>query len=66
MSMFPLQSRLTNITAKDDKEAIDSSNIIDERTRGATKEQGTYTEPGDEEGLGGPDDGVSRVSGGPN
>jgi hypothetical protein len=36
---------------KDEKDAIDSSNIIDERTRGATKKAGTYTEPSDEEGL---------------
>ncbi|KAK6430322.1 hypothetical protein LTR95_013523 [Oleoguttula sp. CCFEE 5521] len=45
---------------KDDKEAIDSSNIIDgSRTRGA-KPAGTYQEPGDEEGLPGPEDGTSR------
>lgn len=31
----------------DEKDAIDSSNIIEERTRGA-KPAGTYTEPGDE------------------
>lgn len=30
---------------------MDQSNIISERTRGATKASGTYTEPGDEEGL---------------
>ncbi|KAF2828489.1 hypothetical protein CC86DRAFT_437794 [Ophiobolus disseminans] len=36
---------------RDEKDAIDSSNIIEERTRGATKEAGTYTEPSDEEGL---------------
>lgn len=51
---------------KDDVNAIDSGNIIEDRTRGAAKGQGTYTEPGDEEGLGGPDDGRSRVAGGPN
>ncbi|KAH7400712.1 hypothetical protein DE146DRAFT_471350 [Phaeosphaeria sp. MPI-PUGE-AT-0046c] len=34
---------------KDENDAIDRSNIIDERTRGATKKSGTYTEPGDEE-----------------
>lgn len=28
---------------------MDTSNIIDERTRGATKPAGTYQEPGDEE-----------------
>lgn len=52
-------------TAKDEADAIDESNIIDERTRGVVKEGG-YAEPGDEEGLGGPDDGRSRVAGGPN
>ncbi|KAI1678989.1 hypothetical protein KJE20_11171 [Pyrenophora tritici-repentis] len=36
---------------RDEKDAIDSSNIIEERTRGATKTSGTYREPGDEEGL---------------
>jgi hypothetical protein len=35
--------------AQDEKDAIDESNIISERTRGATKEAGTYAEPGDEE-----------------
>ena len=50
--------------ARDDTEAIDKSNIIDQRTRGATK-KGAYREPGDEEGLPGPDDGTSAVSGGP-
>jgi hypothetical protein len=38
-------------TERDEKDAIDTSNIIDERTRGATKKAGTYTEPSDEEGL---------------
>jgi hypothetical protein len=42
---------LTTCTERDDKEAIDRSNIIDSRTRGATKKAGTYQEPGDEEGL---------------
>jgi hypothetical protein len=37
------------IAEKDDADAIDESNILDERTRGAAKE--TYREPGDEEGL---------------
>ncbi|KAF2033628.1 hypothetical protein EK21DRAFT_58318 [Setomelanomma holmii] len=49
--------------AKDDNEAIDESNILDERTRGATKKAGTYTEPSDEEGIddltAGGDDGTS-------
>jgi hypothetical protein len=57
---------LTSPTEADEKNAIDQSNIIDERTRGATKSAGTYQEPGDEEGLPGPEDGTSRVAGGPN
>lgn len=53
-----------NITPseRDDINAIDSSNIIEDRTRGAAKQQGTYTEPGDEEGLPGPEDGTSRIA----
>jgi len=35
--------------ARDDSEAIDTSNIINSRTRGAAKKPGTYVEPGDEE-----------------
>ncbi|OCL09178.1 hypothetical protein AOQ84DRAFT_388365 [Glonium stellatum] len=46
---------------RDENEAIDQSNIIESHTRGATKKAGTYTEPGDEEGLPGPDDGTSTV-----
>ncbi|KAF2727429.1 hypothetical protein EJ04DRAFT_451347 [Polyplosphaeria fusca] len=46
---------------QDDKEAIDSDNIIDSRTRGATKQAGTYAEPGDDEGLPGPEDGTSAI-----
>jgi hypothetical protein len=46
---------------RDDNEAIDQSNIIDGRTRGA-KPAGGYGEPGDEEGLPGPDDGTSSVA----
>lgn len=39
------------ITAeRDDKEAIDKSNIVEERTRGA-KPTGQYREPSDTEGL---------------
>jgi hypothetical protein len=58
---------ITNSTTEaDEKNAIDQSNIIDERTRGATKSSGTYQEPGDEEGLPGPEDGTSAVAGGPN
>jgi Histone chaperone domain CHZ len=49
--------------AKDDKDAIDESNIIGGRTRGA-KPSGGYTEPGDNEGLPGPEDGTSAVTGG--
>ena len=36
--------------ARDDADAIDESNIIGGRTRGA-KPSGGYREPGDEEGL---------------
>lgn len=46
--------------ARDDNEAIDKSNIIEgERTRGA-KRSGGYREPGDEEGLPGPENGASQ------
>lgn len=34
--------------AQDDREAIDESNIMDERTRNAAKPRGTYQEPGDD------------------
>lgn len=54
---------LLTCSERDDADAIDKSNIIDDRTRGAVKD---YQEPGDEEGLGGPDDGRSAVAGGPN
>ncbi|OTB01294.1 hypothetical protein M426DRAFT_25744 [Hypoxylon sp. CI-4A] len=37
--------------ARDDKDAIDESNIIGERTRHAKPATGTYRQPGDEEGL---------------
>lgn len=47
--------------ARDEQEAIDEDNVISSRTRGATKKAGTYTEPGDEEGLPGPEDGTSTV-----
>lgn len=43
---------------RDEKDAMDQSNIVEGRTRGAAKE--SYTEPGDEEGLPGPDNGTSR------
>ena len=49
---------------QDEREAIDKSNILKgDRTRHATKPAGTYREPGDEEGLPGPDDGTSNVRG---
>ena len=51
-----------NRTEADDKNAIDQGNVIGERTRGAAKKSGTYQEPGDEEGLPGPEDGTSRVA----
>lgn len=48
-------------TVRDDAEAIDESNIISGgRTRGA-KPTGGYAEPGDEEGLPGPEDGTSSI-----
>jgi hypothetical protein len=50
---------LIKCSVQDDKEAIDSSNIIESRTRGAAKKAGTYAEPGDYEGLPGPEDGTS-------
>jgi hypothetical protein len=46
---------------RDDTEAIDESNIVSGRTRGATQPKGTYTEPGDEEGLPS-DDGTSSTN----
>jgi hypothetical protein len=52
----------TNGGDSDEKDAIDSSNILDERTRHATKKAGTYTEPGDEEGLGAAADGSDGTS----
>lgn len=66
LPFFDITHELTHPSEADEKDAIDQSNIIDERTRGATKASGTYQEPGDEEGLPGPDDGTSRVAGGPN
>jgi hypothetical protein len=64
--LLPVNTPLTSPPEADEKNAIDESNIIEERTRGATKSAGTYQEPGDEEGLPGPEDGTSRVAGGPN
>lgn len=58
--MGTLKKHSTDHTAeRDEANAIDESNIIDERTRGAAKDKGSYTEPGDEEGLPGPEDGTS-------
>ncbi|KAJ4378054.1 hypothetical protein N0V83_000884 [Neocucurbitaria cava] len=37
--------------AKDESDAINEDNILEERTRGAAKKAGSYAEPGDEEGL---------------
>lgn len=54
---MPPVSILTLPIERDEKDAIDESNIVESRTRGAAKE--SYTEPGDEEGLPGPDDGKS-------
>ncbi|KAM3065068.1 hypothetical protein ACMFMG_006170 [Clarireedia jacksonii] len=45
---------------RDEAEAIDENNIIKGRTRHA-KPIGTYREPGDEEGLPGPEDGTSST-----
>lgn len=52
---------LTLCAERDEADAIDRSNIIESRTRGATKEAGTYAEPGDDEGLLGPEDGTSAT-----
>ena len=46
-----LENRSNRHAEKDDKEAIDKSNIIEERTRGAAQPKGSYQEPGDEEGM---------------
>ncbi|KAI0473712.1 hypothetical protein GGR56DRAFT_676189 [Xylariaceae sp. FL0804] len=45
---------------RDDADAIDESNIISGRTRGAAPRTGGYREPGDEEGLPA-DDGTSSA-----
>lgn len=58
---FPCAARLTGQLERDDNEAIDKSNIMNERTRHAGKQAGTYREPGDEEGLPGPEDGTSST-----
>lgn len=59
--LLPKDSPLMLDTARDDKDAIDESNIISDRTRGAAKKVGTYAEPGDEEGLPDAEDGTSAI-----
>lgn len=61
MGSFVVVWSLTIVSARDDNDAIDQSNVIDERTRGA-KPSGGYREPGDDEGLPGPEDGTSSAS----
>ena len=51
-------------TERYEKDAIDESNILGERTRGAAKEVGTYAEPGDGEGLEGALEGNDGTSAG--
>lgn len=51
---------INKVLARDDNEAIDKGNILDERTRGAGKPSGTYREPGDDEGIP-TDDGTSAT-----
>ncbi|KAJ4424053.1 hypothetical protein N0V82_001300 [Gnomoniopsis sp. IMI 355080] len=36
---------------RDENEAIDKSNIVEDRTRHAKPDGGSYREPGDEEGI---------------
>ena len=57
---FSLDGCTNVVVAKDDSDAIDQSNIIGGRTRGA-KPTGGYAEPGDEEGLPGAEDGTSST-----
>ena len=60
-NLYPVEKANTLMCrAKDDLD-VDESNIIDSKTRGA-KPSGTYVEPGDDEGLPGPDDGTSAVA----
>ena len=40
---------MLNGITKDEREAINEDNILDERTRGAAKK--SYAEPGDDEGM---------------
>ncbi|KAH8808660.1 hypothetical protein F5884DRAFT_378690 [Xylogone sp. PMI_703] len=47
---------------EDERDAIDKGNILrGGRTRGAKPTAGGYNEPGDEEGLPGPNDGTSST-----
>ncbi|KAL8891220.1 MAG: hypothetical protein Q9205_000790 [Flavoplaca limonia] len=56
-----IEDVLTFGAAQDDKDAIDQSNIVGGRTRGAGP-SGGYAEPGDEEGMPPASDGTSRVA----
>ncbi|KAF3036108.1 hypothetical protein E8E11_003839 [Didymella keratinophila] len=47
----PVERTEYNDRERDERDAIDEGNILDERTRGAAKQSGTYAEPGDDEGL---------------
>ena len=57
----PQRVRADPRTARDENNTIDSSNIMDSRTRRAAKKAGTYAEPGGEEGLPGAEDGTSAI-----
>ncbi|KZF19707.1 hypothetical protein L228DRAFT_271028 [Xylona heveae TC161] len=46
----PVKADSDEYLAQDEREVIDDSNIIGERTRGA-RPRGTYREPGDDEGM---------------
>ena len=45
---------------RDGSDAIDKDNIIDERTRGA-KPEGSYREPGDDEGIPTDEEGIVAI-----
>ncbi|KAK0968785.1 hypothetical protein LTS01_016580 [Friedmanniomyces endolithicus] len=58
----PATADSDEVLAQDERAAIDPNNIIyGGRTRGAAKKAGTYTEPGDEEGMPPASDGTSRI-----
>ena len=57
---YDLQADL-DFVERDEKDAIDTDNVISSRTRGAAKPSGTYQEPGDEEGMPPASDGTSRL-----